>query len=83
MDESTIDLVREMLILVLKLAAPLLGAGIVVGLVISVLQSVTSIQDQSLTFVPKISAMIGVAILLLPWLAGRLAEYAAEMLRLL
>lgn len=83
MDESTIDLVREMLILVLKLAAPLLGAGIVVGLVISVLQSVTSIQDQSLTFVPKISAMIVVAILLLPWLAGRLAEYAAEMLRFL
>ncbi len=83
MDGVTIETVREMLILVLKIATPLLGAGVAVGLIISIFQSVTSIQDQTLTFVPKISAMIGVAVLLLPWIASRLVEYAAQMLSLL
>jgi flagellar biosynthetic protein FliQ len=54
----------------------------VVGLVISLLQSITSIQDQALTFVPKIVVMVAVAALLVPWIAFRLAEYAAEMLTL-
>lgn len=76
-DEATVQLVRDMLVIVLKIAAPILAAGMVVGLVVSVLQSVTSIQDQTLTFVPKIVVMVIVAAVLTPWIVNRLAEYAA------
>ncbi len=81
-DESTVELVRQALLITLKIAAPILLAGIVVGLIISLLQSVTSIQDQTLSFVPKIVVMIVVAAVLLPWIARRLVEYSQELFRL-
>ncbi len=79
-DESTVELVRMALIITLKIAAPILLAGIVVGLVVSLLQSVTSIQDQTLAFVPKIVVMVIAAAVLIPWIAQRLVEYASELL---
>lgn len=81
-DESAVLLVRETLIITLKIAAPVLLAGVVVGLVISLLQSITSIQDQTLTFVPKIAAMIVVAAVLIPWITIRLLEYASDLFML-
>ena len=81
-DESTVELVRQALFITLKIAAPILLAGIVVGLVVSVLQSVTSIQDQTLSFVPKIVVMVVVAAVLLPWITMRLVEYAGELMSL-
>lgn len=81
-DETILDAVRTTLIVTLKIAAPILLAGIVIGLVISILQSITSIQDQALSFVPKIVVMFLVAILLLPWIVARLVEFSAEMLAL-
>jgi flagellar biosynthetic protein FliQ len=47
--------------------------------VVSLLQAVTQIQEQTLTFVPKIVAMIAAAILLMPWIGHRLMEYTATM----
>lgn len=79
-DDATVAMVRDTLVLVLVISLPILIAGMVVGLVISLLQSITSIQDQALTFVPKIVVMVGVAAVLIPWIAFRLAEYTAEML---
>lgn len=81
-DEATIELIRQALIITLKISAPILGAGIVVGLVISIVQSVTSIQDQTLSFVPKIVAMVVVIVILTPWIIQRLIEYTAELLQL-
>lgn len=81
-DETTIDMARTMLIFALKIAAPILAAGVVVGLIVSIFQSVTSIQDQTVTFVPKIVVMFAVTILLLPWIVARLVEYAATLLNL-
>ncbi|GIK19820.1 MAG: flagellar biosynthetic protein FliQ [Leptolyngbya sp. PLA2] len=81
-DESSVLLVRETLLIVLKIAAPILLAGVAIGLIISVLQSVTSIQDQTLTFVPKIAVMLIVAALLIPWIAVNLVEYASVLLSL-
>jgi flagellar biosynthetic protein FliQ len=78
-DDQTIELVRQTLIVALKIAAPILVAGVVVGLVISIVQAVTSIQEQTLTFVPKIAAMLAVAILLIPWIVVRLVEFTVEM----
>lgn len=78
-DESAVYLARETLLITLKIAAPILAAGVLVGLIISLFQSVTSIQDQTLTFVPKIVVMISVAAILLPWITIRLVEYAAQL----
>ncbi len=78
-DDSIIDLVREMLIITLKIAAPILLAGIVVGLIIALFQSITSIQEQTLTFVPKIVAMLAVTVILLPWIIQRLIDFSVEM----
>ena len=55
-----------------------IGAGIV-GLVISLVQTVTQIQDQTLSIVPKIVAMVGAAIFFVPWLAQRVIEYSQHL----
>lgn len=79
-DDSIVDLVREMLIIALKISAPILMAGLIVGLIISLFQAITSIQEQTLTIVPKIAAMLIVAVILLPWIVRRLVEFTVEML---
>lgn len=81
-DEAMVDLVRQSLIITLKIAAPILAAGVVVGLVISLLQTITSIQDQTIAFVPKIVAMLAVIVILTPWIVARLVEYATALLTL-
>lgn len=77
-----VDLVRDVLLLVLHVGGPVLVVGVIIGLIISLFQSLTSIQDQTLSFVPKILGMIVVALLLLPWMVGQLVEFAVEMFRL-
>lgn len=81
-DDATVGLVRESLTVALKICAPVLGAGILIGLIISILQSITQIQEQTLTIVPKIFVMSGVAIALMPWIATRLVDFAAWMFQL-
>ena len=81
-DDATLDLVKQALIIALKISAPVLIAGILIGLIIAIVQSVTSIQEQTLTLVPKIFAMVAVAVALLPWIIMRIAEFAAEMFTL-
>lgn len=81
-DHTTLDLVRQCLIVAMKVSAPILLSGVLIGLVISLVQSVTQIQEQTLTLVPKIFAMLLVALVLLPWIVMRLVEFAAQMLNL-
>jgi len=73
------DIVRQTLALAFVVAAPVLLVGLVVGLIVSIFQAVTHIQEQTLVFVPKIVAMAGAAVLMAPWIATRLSEYAAAM----
>ena len=73
------DLIRHTLVLALITAAPMLIIGMVVGIIISLFQAITQIQEQTLTFVPKIVAMVVAAIVLMPWTAHRLMEYATSM----
>ena len=77
--EHATDLVRNTLLLSLIISAPMLLIGLVVGIIVSLLQAVTQIQEQTLTFVPKITAMIGAAVLLMPWIGHHLLEYAQKM----
>jgi flagellar biosynthetic protein FliQ len=76
---AALDLGREALLTTLVIAGPILGAGILVGLTISLLQTLTQLQDQTFSIVPKIVAMFGAAIVFVPWLANRLIEYAQSM----
>ena len=81
-DESSIELVRQALIVTLKLTAPILAAGMLIGLGISLLQAITSVQDQTVSFVPKIVAMVVVMILLASWIIQRLVDYSSELFEL-
>lgn len=81
-DESAVYIVRETLLLTLMISGPILLAGVVIGLLISLVQSVTSIQDQTLTFVPKVVVMVIVAAVLLPWITLQLVQFAAKMFQL-
>lgn len=68
-----------MLLLALTISAPMLCIGLLVGIIVSLIQAVTQIQEQTLTFIPKIIAMVAAAILLMPWTAQRLIDYSREM----
>jgi flagellar biosynthetic protein FliQ len=81
-EDQFLQLVRQALIIVLKISTPVLGAGIVIGLAISIFQSVTSIQEQTLALVPKIVIMTVVTIVLLPWIIAMLANFSVEMFTL-
>jgi flagellar biosynthetic protein FliQ len=80
LDQAT-DLIRGTLLLALIISAPMLLIGLLVGIVVSLLQAVTQIQEQTLTFVPKICAMIGAAVLLMPWIGHHLLEYTTWIFR--
>ncbi len=73
------ELIRQTLLLALIVSAPMLVIGLVVGIVVSLLQAITQIQEQTLTFIPKIVAMVAAAIILMPWMAQRLMDYSAIM----
>lgn len=77
--EQASQMVRDALLMALTVASPMLLIGLVVGVLVSLVQAVTQIQEQTLTFVPKITAMIIAAIIFLPWIANRLLDYARDM----
>jgi flagellar biosynthetic protein FliQ len=80
MDQGTvIDLTMRTLELALKLGAPLLLSGLVVGLIVSVFQAVTQIQEMTLSFIPKIIAMVVVIIVLGPWMLGQMETFTTEL----
>jgi flagellar biosynthesis protein FliQ len=78
LDQAT-DLIRQTLITALIVASPMLVIGLVVGVCVSLFQAVTQIQEQTLTFVPKIVSMVASAIMLMPWMSHRLMEYTATL----
>jgi len=81
--ELVLDLARDALWTSFLLAAPLLGVALAVGLVVSVLQAVTSIQEQTLSFVPKLFAVGATFMTLLSWMLQIMMRYMSELLRAL
>lgn len=73
--DTIVELARDAMLVTLLASAPMLLAGLVVGLVISVLQSVTQIQEITLSFVPKIIAVMLAFILFLPWIMSLVLRY--------
>ena len=79
---STLDVVnigREMLIITMLLSAPMLLVGLVIGLLISIFQAVTQINEMTLTFVPKIIAVAISIIIFLPWMLRLIVEYTIRL----
>lgn len=79
--DVAIDLCRSATVISLLIAAPVLACAVIVGLVISILQAVTQLQDQTLSFVPKIVAMAAVLVLILPWAVSQMTTYSADLFR--
>ena len=78
MDAATaMDLCRSTLITAVIIAAPMLLVGMAAGLAIGLIQALTQIQDQTVSFVPKIMAMAAVLIACLPWLVTRMTEFTS------
>lgn len=73
------DITRDALYLIIKTAMPVLLISMVVGLIVSIFQTVTSIQEQTLTFVPKIISIFLALILFGHWMLNNIVEYMAEL----
>lgn len=81
MDPSQIiDLGRDAMVTSLLIGAPVLLVGVAAGLIIGLVQALTQIQDQTVSFVPKIVAMVAALGVCLPWLIQRMTEYSAELI---
>ena len=78
-----LELIRHAIMTGLLVAAPLLLVALLVGVLVSLFQAVTSLQEQTLTFIPKLVAVGAVAILILPWMMRQLIQYLVEMVRTL
>ena len=85
-EEMVMDLVRRSMVLAATTAAPMLGVGMVVGLIIAVFQAATQIQEASLNFVPKLVAIGFLIVLLGPWMIDNMVTFTqglfAEMVYL-
>ena len=77
--DTVVNLASQSMNLALKVAGPLLLVALVIGLVVSVFQAVTQIQEQSLSLIPKIIGVAAVIILLGPWMLGQLVAYTAAL----
>ena len=77
--DVAINLGMEAVTLSLKIGLPILAVGLVVGLVISVFQAVTQIQEMTLAFIPKILATIAVIVVAGPWMLSELLTYTEEL----
>jgi flagellar biosynthetic protein FliQ len=74
------DLLKMLMTSAVTLAAPILLTAMIIGLAVSLFQSVTSIQEQTLTFVPKVLAIVVIMVLLMPWMLRTLVEFATAMI---
>jgi flagellar biosynthetic protein FliQ len=80
MDQDVvISLGTQAMSLALKISMPLLGVGLIVGVLISIIQAVTSIQEQTLAFIPKVVAMAVVLVVGGPWMLNQLLSYTSEL----
>jgi flagellar biosynthesis protein FliQ len=78
--EFIIKIGKETTMTILLVAAPMLLSGLIVGILITMFQTVTQLRDQTLTFVPKMVAIITAVIFFFPWIMQVLVAYTAKIL---
>jgi flagellar biosynthetic protein FliQ len=80
MDQDTVtSLATQAMTLAFTIAGPILAVGLVIGLVVSIFQAVTQIQEQSLSFIPKIVALAVLILILGPWMLSQMVSYAQNL----
>lgn len=79
-DASVLDLAQRALMVAVLVSAPVLGIGLVVGLIVSIFQAATQIQEMTLTFVPKILATIAAVVIFGPWMLSSLVNFTTKLL---
>lgn len=77
--ELVVELAQKAIKVTLLVSLPILGIGLIVGVVVSVLQAATQIQEMTLTFVPKILSILIGLFLLLPWIMNQVTSFALEI----
>jgi len=78
--DSVVQIVRDALMMAFWLSAPVLMVGFVAGIVMSLLQIVTSIQDSAFSTVPRLAAVLAILIVAMPWMLQRASTYAISIL---
>ena len=74
-----IELGQQTMLVILLMSAPMLGFGLIIGLSVSIFQTITSIQEQTLTFVPKIVAVFASVIIFAPWLLSLIMNFTTDL----
>lgn len=77
--EVVIDIMQNIFVLILILSAPVLIVSVVIGLIVSIFQTITQIQESTLTFVPKIIAGVVTLIILMPWMMNLFTTSVREL----
>lgn len=77
---DVLEVSRESVWVMLKIAAPLMLTALIVGLIISLFQALTQLQEQTLTFVPKILILLAVFVLTIPFMSNTLIEFTRELM---
>jgi flagellar biosynthetic protein FliQ len=80
--EQMTTILRSTIFTALKVAGPILFAALSVGLLISILQAATQVNEQTLTFVPKIVAVLGTFAVLFPWIFGTVRDYGIQLMEI-
>lgn len=78
-DEFIVDVCRRAVQITLMMAAPMLLAGMIIGLIVSIFQATTQINEQTLTFIPKIVAVFITLLLMTPWMIHTMTSFSAEI----
>jgi flagellar biosynthetic protein FliQ len=79
-EDLVLRLAKQTLETVLLVSAPMLGAGLIVGIIISIIQIVTSIHDTALAFVPRIVVTFLIFLIVFPWMMGTMVSYTHALL---
>ncbi|MBL9126128.1 MAG: flagellar type III secretion system protein FliQ [Verrucomicrobiales bacterium] len=79
--ELATELIKAMMMEAVTIAAPILLTGMSIGLGVSLFQTVTSIQEQTLTFVPKAMGIVGLLVVLLPWMIRTVTDFTTMVIQ--
>lgn len=78
--EFAVELLKNLILQALTIATPVLMTAMITGLAISLFQAVTTIHEQTLSFVPKALAVIGILLIMLPWIVRSLIEFTTGVI---
>ena len=79
-ETEVLDIARDGMMVMLLVSAPMLLVGLAVGLTISIFQTLTHIQEMTLTFIPKIVSVFGAMVIFLPWMLRELIEFTQRIM---